>query len=269
MAQLAVLGPFAEGDLGDEFRFQKSDVPFLHGFDEWGFWLDQGSKLEVQGLQGFDVKAGSNFSRKLQSVFAVHAQQERTEIHARAFGFCEASNQEFLLLMDLDFQPLSGPAAFILGLQVFRDYTFQAPLSSDAKGLEAVRRKLCGYSEDAFRPHYGFDDLSSEGQRFFPQVFAVAEEAIENRVLRSSLPLLKELKARDTLGVKYNDFSVEQEGVCVQLLDGLGYFGIAVAAVDAIPRKQGYARAFLVGKHPDPVILFLEYPVWAVERFID
>src|ERR1700689_2252156 len=125
LAKLLVCSPFMESKLAHKFRLQVSDSSFARRAGKGRVLPHQRPKSSKQSRQRFPSKAGAHLPHETQLAIFMCAEQERSEMLARAFGRAVARDHKFFFLVGFYFQPFTRPACDIGRGKVLRDDSFE------------------------------------------------------------------------------------------------------------------------------------------------
>jgi len=107
LSQLAVRGPFLEGDLSDESRRQEGGVFLARRIDDGGLFPYERLKFLIERCEVFLVEPRSNLTNVAQiPELIIGAQKQRANVFARAGWLGESYDDELIFLMNLHFQPV-------------------------------------------------------------------------------------------------------------------------------------------------------------------
>src|SRR5262249_48016280 len=155
----------------------------------------------------------------------VQAQVERPEVSASALGYGVAADDELLLELALDLEPVPRAPGDVGAATLLRDHALESLLAGSVEEFGAVALDVIAVSDDAARRHQEPETLLARLERQSAQIAAVQPERVEgdhgDRHLgacpldigraREAHPLLEPLKARASLVVERDDLTVQEE----------------------------------------------------------
>ncbi len=145
----------------------------------------------------------------------VGCQQQRSEMFAGAGRRSVADDDELVLLLHLELEPLGG-AAFHVGRRfVFRDHALESLSFRDVVSFQSVGRQASGGEEDGLLTRRSSKDFlqlrAARSEVARAEIAAIQIKAIEDRVVQFVGEVLQKLEARDAAIVESHHFAIQQQ----------------------------------------------------------
>src|SRR5260221_14516687 len=229
LPKLVVASPLGKLDLSDQHRFHPAAA-----FDHC--WVDaltpapshflrqvyKGASLTsdflqamVEDSQHLFCEAGADSTGKKESVRTIVTDEQRTEVHAAAFGRRVSADNKLLLRSQLAFDPSpAAPSAFVDTLRPFCDQAFELELPCNLEKVISVAVQLLGEPNivRGFLQQLG-KQLPSFDERSRAQIGSLEVEQVEGVIdERGSLTAsvrLEELERGSPILIKRSDLSVD------------------------------------------------------------
>src|SRR4051794_23214615 len=274
-AQVAVVRPLRELDLGHELRLDPDDVALLHLRhlrDDREGRLVPPERLELleQLADRALVEAGADVSDPLPLLAAMDAEHERTEAAAApALALRVAADHELLPPVRLDLQPVATAAAFgVARRRALRHHALQTLFGRRLEQRLAVFERA-GELDDRIRHEQLLEPGPALGQWEVDRRVAVDLEHVEHFVRKPSAPLLHRREARPAVRVERHDLAVDDRvGRSQRLGELLRYDRESLRQVVAPARDELGLAAAYVREGPVAVPFRLVLPALATGQLL-
>src|SRR5262247_3611516 len=125
------------------------------------------------------VEARAHLRDVDQLAALVEAQMERAEVSARALGYGVAADDELLLELALDLEPLPRAPGDVEAVALLGDHALEPLLAGGVEEFGAVALDVIAVSDDAARGHQESETLLARLERQSAQIAAVQPERVE------------------------------------------------------------------------------------------